>query len=335
MEEADGPHFPNGVPGYPKFYDTGFVSLYQINLLHPLASLEWRECSEMPLGMSDAQAVVLGDKVYIGGGDSTHHSQAVLIIYDYSNDSWRMLDTPTVNYALTTYNSKLVLVGGRDLNTETITNQLWVLDEQWHWTQSLPPMTTGRSRATAVSVDHYLIVAGGLDDELDPLDVVEVYDGHRWRKAQSLPKAMCSMKSGVFEGIWYLGGGDEQEREIIYTSLYSLILAATTSSEIARQTSVWRELANVPFEWSTPVIIGEQLATVGGYSYSSAIYVHSCSTNAWVYVGDLPIACHSTCTLLLPTRELLVVGGVGGETLAKWEMLSCAFRVKIKGEYKS
>ena len=147
MKEKDGPHFPNGVTGSPKFYDPGFVSLYQINLLLPLASLEWRECSEMPLGMSDAQAVVLGDKVYIGGGDSTHHSQAVLIIYDYSNDSWRMLDTPTVNYALTTYNSKLVLVGGRDLNTETITNQLWVLDEQWHWTQSLPPMTTGRSRA--------------------------------------------------------------------------------------------------------------------------------------------------------------------------------------------
>ena len=285
----------------------------------------------MPLGMSDAQAVVLGDEVYIGGGDSTHHSPAVLLIYGSHDDSWRMLDTPTVNYALTIYNSKLVLVGGRDLNTETITNRLWVLDEQWHWTQSLPPMTTGRSRASTVSVDHYLIVAGGLDDELEPLDVVEVYDSHRWRKAQSLPKAMCSMKSGVFEGIWYLGGGDEQGRDFIYTSLYSLIL----DSEITRQISVWRELANVLFEWSTPVIIGEQLATVGGYSYSSAIYVHSRSTNAWVYVGDLPVACHSTCTLVLPTRELLVVGGVGGETLAKWEMLSRAFRVKIEGECRS
>ena len=286
----------------------------------------------MPLGMSDAQAVVLGDKVYIGGGDSTYHSQAVLLIYDYSNDSWETLDTPTVNYALTTYNSQLVLVGGRDPITENITNQLWVLDEQWHWIQPLPPMTTGRSRATSVNVDHYLVVAGGLDDELDPLDVVEVYDGHQWKKAQSLPKAICSMKSGVFEGIWYLGGGDEQEREIIYTSLYSLILAATTSSEIARQISVWRKLANVPFEWSTPVMVGEKLATVGGFPYSSAIHVHSRSTNAWVYVGDLPVACHSTCILVLPTRELLVVGGVGGETLAKWKMVSHAFRVKIEGE---
>ena len=182
----------------------------QINLLHPLASLEWKECSEMPLGMSDAQAVLLGEKVYIGGGDSTHDiSPAVLLIYDCSNDSWDILDTPTVNYALTTYNSQLVLVGGRDPITENITNQLWVLDEQWHWIQPLPPMTTGRSRATSVNVDHYIVVAGGLDDELDPLDVVEVYDGHQWKKAQSLPKAICSMKSGVFDlrvsGTWVVG----------------------------------------------------------------------------------------------------------------------------------
>ena len=161
----------------------------------------------MPLGMSDAQAVVLGDKVYIGGGDSTHHSQAVLLIYDYSNDSWETLDTPTVNYALTTYNSQLVLVGGRDPNSKHVTNQLWALDEQWQWTQSLPPMTTGRSWASAVSMDHYLIVAGGHDEHI--LDVVEVYDGQYWRKVQSIPKASCSMKSCLLKGIWYLAGGEE------------------------------------------------------------------------------------------------------------------------------
>ena len=283
----------------------------------------------MPLVMSDAQAVVLGDKVYVGGGDSTHHSPAVLLIYGTHDDSWRMLDTPTVNYALTTYNSKLVLVGGRDLNTETITNRLWVLDEQWHWTQSLPPMTTGRSRATAVSVDHYLIVAGGLDDELDPLDVVEVYDGHYWRKAQSIPKPSCSMKSCLFKGIWYLAGGEEQGKEVIYSRLSSLI--ATTSLETVRQISVWKKLASVPLEWSTLVIIGNQLATVGpGFLYSSAIYVYSFSSNSWMHVGNLPIASHSTCTVVLSTEELLVVGGT-----KEWERLSSTFRGKIESECRS
>ena len=275
----------------------------------------------MPLGMSDAQAVVLGDKVYVGGGDSTYDiSQAVLLIYDCHDDSWKTLDTPTVNYALTTYNSQLVLVGGRDPNSKHVTNQLWALDEQWHWTQSLPPMTTKRSRASAVSINHYLIVAGGLDDDLGPLDVVEVYDGQYWRKAQSIPKASFSMKSCLLKGIWYLAGG-----EIIYTSLYSLI--AATSSEVVRQTSVWKELPNVPIKWSTLVTIGKHLATVGGFSFSSAIHVFSFSTNSWVYVGNLPVASHSTCTVVLSTGELLVVGGE-----KEWELLSSTFRGKIESE---
>ena len=282
----------------------------------------------MPLVMCDAQAVLLGDKVYVGGGDSTYDiSPAVLLIYDCRDDSWKTLETPTVNYALTTYNSQVVLVGGGDPIGKHVTNQLWALDEQWHWTQSLPPMTTERSRASAVGIDHCLIVAGG-HDELCLLDVVEVYDGHYWRKVQSIPKASCSMKSCLHKGIWYLAGGEEQKREIIYTSLYSLI--ATTSSEMARQISVWKKLANVPLEWSTPVIIGKQLTTVGGFPYSLAIHVFSFSSNSWVYVENLPVASHSTCTVVLSTGELLVVGGE-----KEWELLSSTFRGKIESEYRS
>ena len=104
-----------------------------INLLHPLVSLEWRECSEMPLGMSDAQAVLLGNKVYVGGGacdsDLFPESPASLLIYDFTDDSWDLLETPTEGYGLTTYNSQLILVGGRDPTTGKISNQLWVMDE--------------------------------------------------------------------------------------------------------------------------------------------------------------------------------------------------------------
>ena len=80
------------------------------------------------------------------------------------------------------------------------------------------------------------------------------------------------------------------------------------------------------------VTIGKQLAAVGGssggHSYSSTIYFYSNHTNAWVYVGNLPVACHSTCTVVLPSRELLTVGGE-----AKKKALSCAFRAKIQSEY--
>ena len=286
----------------------------------------------MPLaGMSDAQAVLLGKQVYLGGGDIHPGSSATLLIYDFTDDSWDLLNTPTENYALTIYNSQLVLVGGRNPITLNLTDELCVLDaDQQHWNQSLPAMPIKCCQSSAVSTEHHLIVAGGLDDDLDPLDVVQVYDGHHWWRVEPLPKAGYLMKSSLLKGIWYLAGGDEQEREVFCTSLHSLI--GTTGSDRNRQASVWKKLPNAPLEWCTPVTIGKQLAAVGGssggHSYSSAIYLYSNPTNAWVYVEDLPIACHSTCTVVLPTGELLTVGGE-----AKNRSLSCAFRAKIQSEY--
>jgi len=287
----------------------------------------------MPLGMSDAQAVLLGGKVYMGGGDIHHGSPATLMIYDFTDNSWNLLNTPTENYALTIFSLQLVLVGGRNPITLNLTDQLCVLDtDQQRWTQPLPSMPIKCCQSSAVSTDHHLIVAGGLDDDLDPLDVVHVYDSYQWRRVEPLPKAGYSMKSSLLKGIWYLAGGDEQERGVFCTSLHSLIDYTTSSDRYHRQTSVWRKLPNVPLEWCTPVSIGKQLAAVGGssggHSYSSAIYIYSNPTNAWVYMEDLPVACHSTCTVVLPTGELLAVGGE-----AKNKTLSCAFRAKMQSEY--
>lgn len=170
-----------------------------MNLLHPLASLEWRECCKLPVSVYNAQAVVFGNKVFIGGGSV--YSQSRLLVYNFNKDLWDTLDTPTQWYALATYHSQLVLVGGRDATTWKTTNKLWALDEQCNWIQPLPAMTTKRYQASAVSVGDSLIVAGGCRSGGDPLDIVEVYDGCQWRQVQSLPRACSSMKSTVLEEI--------------------------------------------------------------------------------------------------------------------------------------
>ena len=72
-----------------------------VNLLHPLASLaEWKEYRRTPVDMRDAQAVVLGDKVYLGGGDAPDSPSSELLIYDFTEDSWDKLNTPTQWYSL-------------------------------------------------------------------------------------------------------------------------------------------------------------------------------------------------------------------------------------------
>ena len=179
----------------------------------------------MPLAMSNAQAVVLGDKVYMGGGDMYLHkcpgSPPILFIYDFTGDSWDFLETPVVDYALTIYNSQLTLVGGRDTITGNITNQLCVLDaEQQHWTKPLPPMPTSCYGTSAVNLGHHLLVAGGLNDMLEPLNLVQVYDGYYWRRAQDLSKADYFMKSSLLKETWYLAGGSIQERSYLHFPVF-------------------------------------------------------------------------------------------------------------------
>ena len=291
-----------------------------MNLLHPLTSLEWSEYCEIPVGVYIAQAVLVGKKAYIGGRILHARSPSGLLVYDFTKDSWDILDTPTEDYALAAYHSQLVLVGGIDPNTEKVTNELWVLDEQHHWTQPLLPMTTERCYASALSAGNHLIVAGGCRDG-SPLATVEVYDGHQWKQVQSLPKACYSMKSALLEGNWYLAGGMEQGWKVYHTSLESLI----ATSEEAVETSVWKKLPNTPLESSTLAVLNNQLITLeAGYYYNPAIHVYSPNKNFWVHVGELPIACYSHCTLVLSTGELLVVGTRPG-------LSSCLFKANIGG----
>ena len=260
--------------------------------------------------MRDAQAVWLGDKLYVGGGwtSGSTRDDAKLYIHSPTTDTWSHIDTPVFYFALTTYHSQLVLVGGRKFTGEYRGNKLWTLAEHDQWRETLPPMTTERHSASAVEYAENILVAGGVDDNGRTVNIVEVYNGHHWAKARCLPRPCCHMKSAVLDGCWYLIGGEEQKKEVYYiTSLDSCV----ASSEKPLP-SVWKKLPDVPHSSSTSVF-GNRLITVGGEgrypSSRSSIHAYSPHTQSWVHVGDMPVGLDSTCTAVLPTGDLMVIGG--------------------------
>ena len=285
----------------------------------------------MPVGMLDAQAVVIGDKVYIGGGDTPTGPSSDLLIYDFKGDSWERIKTPTHFYSLAVYRSQLVLVGGVVCSHNTIINKIWVLDRKEIddledcWDASLiPTMPTERFGTSAVGVGNHLIVAGGDRGGLNGrLNVVEVFDGHEWRTVQSLPLPCSQMKSAVHEGFWYLAGGVDQGRKVFYASFENL-----TAPENAGLKG-WESLPEAPCEGSSPVFFGMELTTVGG-RFKSAIHAYSKHTRSWVHVGNLPVAHGFFCSIVLPNRELLMVGGK-----TRHEISYHVFRTKLQGKESS
>ena len=106
--------------------------------------------------MLNAQAVCMRDKLYVGGGVAvgSNRDAARLYIYTPTTDTWNHIDTPVYQFALITYHSQLVLVGGLEYvgewNGGPVTNKLWILTKNDQWRETLPPMTTKRWRASAV-----------------------------------------------------------------------------------------------------------------------------------------------------------------------------------------
>jgi hypothetical protein len=278
--------------------------------------------------MTHAQAVWLGDKLYVGGGwiPGNRRDAARLCIHTPTTDTWSHIDTPACYFALVTYHSQLVLVGGREFFGEwrdgPVTNKLWTLTGQDHWRETLPPMTTKRQNTSAVEFADNILVAGGVDDKRS-IDIVEVYNGHHWAEAQRLPKPCYGMKSTVLNGHWYLMGGRGQGEEVYYASLDSLVASCRPSEKLLP--SVWKRLPDVPHGRSSTAVFGNRLIAVGGgFPPSSSIHAYFPHTQSWVHVGDMPDELDSTCTAVLPTGDLMVIGGDSDKS-----MESCVHKASL------
>ena len=285
----------------------------QFDILHPLTSIQWRETCRLPVKMYDVQSVLMGHNVIVGGGWTSAGStaDATVYIYDINRDYWGIHSiAPTYQSALTTYNSQLVLAGGIEVASGSVTNSVRVF-ENGEWCPSIPAMTVARWGASAVSRGQHLIVAGGVSTRTigGYTDIVEVFDGRSWSTAQSLPQRCWYMQSVVYNDVWYVCGGGGQGCEV-----YSAPLQSIVESTRDTQSTVWTKLPPTPHGYSSITLFGQQLLTIGGglSSPTSAVHAFSPHSQSWPHVGDLPVALHSTCSLTLPNGELMTLGGTTG-----------------------
>ena len=279
--------------------------------------------------MNDATAVWHRDKLYVGGGFTPTHEidDARLYIYTPSTSSWNMLDTPVYWFTLTTYNSKLVLVGGH-VPGVLYSNKLLTLTEYSQWQETLPPMAIERSHTCVINYKEHILVAGG--KTLDGFtNIVEVYNGNCWSFAQFLPKECSSLKSAVLDEHWYLMGGFDGWGVAVHYAFLDSLLASCQSSEISQPSSIWKRLTDVPYQYSSPAVFGCRLIAIGGERVfptipTSTIHAYCFNTNSWIHIGDVPFPVTDACSIVLPTKELVIVSGYRESHVLK---------AKVKGQF--
>ena len=239
---------------------------------------------------------------------TNQRAAARLYINTPATDTWDTLNTPVYNFALTTYRSKLVLVGGREYIGENVegspSNKLWTLSKDGKWEETLPPMETACFLASAVSHGDHLLVIDGDSNQ------VRVYNGYYWAKAQHLPEILVLVKSTVFNGDLYVS-----LRNKLYSASLDSLIASSQPSETSQPSTVWKRLPNVPSQCHTTVF-GDRLVAVGPMT----IFAYSSSNQSWVKVESSPFPSLLPCAVPLSSNELMVIG------------VNAVFKVTLKGE---
>ena len=270
----------------------------------------------MPIIMANCQAVVIGDKIYVGGGSGSFISVPcnVMMVYKIHTGSWGELPPyGSAYFGVAAVNNQLVLVGGRNVLSGRATNVLGVWEEgSQTWTHPFPEMSTPRLYSSIVSYQRWLVVAGGDKGRGSYQKRVELLDTHsrRWYEGSPLPKECSGMSSTINGNMWFLMSGRSfhQENKCVFSVCLDELISQAVSSSTGVTTSPWQNLTDTPLTNSTLLILSGALLSVGGYK-SSAIYLYQPSSRSWVKVSDLPAKLSRCACIVLPSGEIFMAGG--------------------------
>ena len=237
---------------------------------------------------------------------STAYFSAYDNVYSYTvpeNEWTKLPQCKYKHFAMAVFNDALTTIGGRD--HQYAINTLLSLSGS-SWEEVLPPMPTKRMYPAAANTPTHLVVAGG-KKTIDGfwLVTVEVLntDSLQWSIATSFPKMDQYTHMTKSGGRIYLTG---QSNNVFSCPVEDLLKSTNSSS------SVWTKLARIPTQWesSLATVRGRVLA-IGGRDGNStrAIHCYDVATNSWSVIGEMPTPRAVNLTAVLPSNELVVVGG--------------------------
>ncbi|MCJ7695593.1 MAG: LuxR C-terminal-related transcriptional regulator [Anaerolineaceae bacterium] len=218
----------------------------------------WEILSKKPTAVGNIVAALIGEKIYVPGGEMTDGSMSDLLeVYNPRTDNWEVLSPmpkPLSAYALAAYEGQLYLFGGT--NGKAYSNSVYIFDPvQNHW-QEGSPMPTARAFASAAVAAGKIYVIGGFDGR-SSLTTNEAYTPGRdqsgdqpWSVQPALPEGQYAFgMQGIGELIFIVGKSTTEQ----YTLLQFL-----------PQNNLWTFFYEKP-----PIPIGRSLgvATLQGYLY--------------------------------------------------------------------
>jgi N-acetylneuraminic acid mutarotase len=176
----------------------------------------WTRGTNIPIPLVEASSVILGNKIYIIGGNELHETTNqevtnVVRTYDPNTDQWRVsapLPIPLDHAGAAAYDGKIYVAGGFTEGKKP-TDTLFIYDPNTNKWLSGKPLPGPRGALTADFINGTLYAVGGINASHNPVATNEAYDPKTdtWTEKAPMPTARHHHTSAVVDGKLYVIGG--------------------------------------------------------------------------------------------------------------------------------
>ena len=271
--------------------------------------------------MHSASATVINSTLYITGGWCPNDTRNVYK-FDLDKNQWSVLPPLQQYYGVpVNVNDQLTIIGGKVSNNKP-TNLVTTYDDN-SWNNTYPNLSVARSHPAVVPYHQFVIVAGGIGDDDNVLDSIEVFDitkSHWMIVNTHLPEPMYRISATICADSFTIVGYDTDNTRYNGTFIIAIddiiSLPQQTQQSLTSSTdkdnTKWHQLAHAPY-WKTalvpntspPVIIG------GSDKQGNAvndITIYDDTSNKWNKILSVPINC-AYPTVAVINQSIIVMGG--------------------------
>jgi len=175
----------------------------------------WTTLASKPTAVSNVQAALVGEKIYVPGGClADGRATPILEVFDPRQNVWEKkasLPKPVCAYALASYEGRLYLFGGQ--RDGEFLSEIYIYDPGEDRWQERKPLSTPRAYAGAVVLPGKILIIGGYDGQ-QAASLNEAYFPNRetagenaWESYAPLPEGRYAMGITQLAGLIYVLGG--------------------------------------------------------------------------------------------------------------------------------
>jgi N-acetylneuraminic acid mutarotase len=299
----------------------------------PSTNYTWTTQAPAPLGLTEAESTVVGNRMYVFGGYYTTSPNWLATtraeVYDLASNTWSAIadaPSPFTHGGCCADDRYVYLAGGYVSNYSTgqqtfATRNVWRYDTVTNTWSAMTPLPQARGTGALALVGRTLHFFGGVD--INRIDRAEHWTlnlddpNPTWQASVPLPSVRNHMGATVLNGMIYAIGGQVGQNDNNPIATCLVFDPATNQwSSIANLPAPRSHIAGDTFVMNGSVVIVAGVSTGG--SIVGNVTAYDPATNTWQDLKALPQPRHSSVAKFVNGRLVATTGYWNGLRTDTW-----------------